>query len=876
MANKCKLDLDAEVKRISKLVAKATTSESALAKLEKMHKKDKRIKKVQARVLKHAAGELEENLRELVSVNDRLGLDKVTVERLKGAVQREIIDIFNTYKAIGHVLDIYNKINVSGAKADYGTVKGAIQTLFQRVSNNTVAEEVKYDRLVEDIFDNLDTSGTQVDLVQASKAKGLFYEHRQGGRQLIEFLKEKGLSDNEIQKEIFMALSQGSHRTINELHIIAKAVKEVDIENSKYVLDNSPYFNILADHTLPHRMDIDKLKAVGEQEFIDDMLDAVDVTGLTKKYQTDQALIRALKEYRNVLTDDNPFIMTSNYKSSVRLFGSRKFHFKTKKKEWDILQKYGRGTEDVLNQVVNHKRNLRKNVALYQSLGPKIGLVMNELANHIAEVNPNVTLKQARDLVDINSTLLKNRMGRQSKLEGDHAEVATTLQNIIKYAFTGFSAIRDIVGDQTVITGATRALIKNGYMLKEVPRATWQLLKHTYNGKKTDYTLKMMERQGIIGKIQQHILYSGHSDTVAANANVGKGSLAEKVRKASDWAVETQSKLTLADRINRSSRASNYIETSNLLHEILTHKTEMSRAMIGYLEQAGLTVDEFRLLNKVDRLEYEGQVIGLDIESLGKHLTDAELSKFTKALETPKDVLQRLRQGYLNLHTELTNTMTALTSHRGTLAVELKEGGGIIGEFLKHILRFSNIGVSQWVNYHRAMLLSKGLDPNTASSFKQGYIGLAKKAPIRGMGAMIGTFAASGYMINWANDLWNGETVRDINAKNTAEALIAGGFGGWYGWLYAQWIYNRGAVGSPLGSMVRESYNLAQGGKTSKRAAARAGQKFIPFLNMWYTRKGAQMLLRDGLDIPQVTPSERRRRRERGQKDLIREVKRKL
>lgn len=855
----CNLQLTSQINEITRIM-RSQIQETAIENFEG----DK--KALQAYV-QDAIEDTKKQIEEAFSEGNRGTIDALTVEKLKGSLKRQTIDILNTYKAINENIAYYDSL-IKRSKELSGK-KGAIKTFFQRTHNLTRGEGRFFDEMIDTTIDALETGGVRSNPEVNANVRRLFQEEISGSDSINTFLRDKYNIDNP-DMEFYLAIKAGSSK-IPELDVLARALKKIDESTSTRVQKNAPYFNVLKDHVLPVRVDRAKLNQQGFAEFDSFIREHADLDALTNgNADNAQALAFTIKHMFENMATDRSFDPISQFQKTTNLFGHRKIHFTSDKAEFDFISKFGDMHRGVLGGYLSHRRNLLKKTVLYNLHGPDISFNMFNL--HKKLIKEGIEENEAYRLVQDNANDLKLSGGLKTHVEEMSDNILQGASNLVSAGLTGGSTLRNLAYDNTIHTALVSSFLKKNSTIMELGRTIWGLTKTMAKGKQTDELARLFERQGITTRIAQHTLYQGHVDNALATTAKGGNKYAKAFSQYSYKAAGVVSKYGGADLTFKSSRVSQASNAGGMILDSINKPWgELTEGLRVSFEQAGLSKADLGVLRKVKRLTFEGKDLSLDANKFDK-IPEESIQKILRPLETVSDARRRLKYGYQTLMNDLTDELSSITSKRGQLVPIKSLDHPMTKGIMQGVFKFSNIAFSQWFNFMRALHKANGLDPNLAGGLNWSYAHLFKKNPVL-FGKMLSMVVGGGLSAIWLNDLSNLKTPRDISPETLYLALTYGGAGGLVSMMYNSIMFSDDIISTPYNAFIKPGKQVASGvakGDLEKtaRGAIRLGKKTIPGVDLWYTRAAINLGIRKGIGL-EYTSNEQRGMRERGQKPLI-------
>ena len=368
-----------------------------------------------------------------------------------------------------------------------------------------------------------------------------------------------------------------------------------------------------------------------------------------------------------------------------------------------------------------------------------------------------------------------------------------------------------------------------------------------------------LQNQGMLDDIHSH-----------ANGNKGKG----RFERATEAVAEGVSKGTFADNANTSSRIANYIFISSFLDKALVKNfDELPTAMKAFATQRGLDSDIWDIVKGLDKLidPERGISLGVNADSFDD-IAPELLKKVQRPTETIKQTRMRLKHSWINFINDDVNNLSATVTERGTLAKMTNKP--LVDGILTGILKFKNIALSQHYETMRVMDAASGLNPDHIGHINamKAFGRLDLTNPLLS-GRYVGSMLAAGAAINWANDLTDLKTPREIDAEFIQDAFLNSGGAGLAGILYETGLHSKDIIASPSEALVEPGINLGKAvvtgdGDKMKKAGVRAVERYVPFFNMWHTRAISKRLFRKAVGVELQRRHERRLMRERGQENI--------
>ena len=208
------------------------------------------------------------------------------------------------------------------------------------------------------------------------------------------------------------------------------------------------------------------------------MIDKVQQTELMGQKNFTQEDVRTrLGEIYDFYNFDPGFNVDGKYRSTKNIFGARVFNFKNDKLEFEYLNKYGNLRGGIIANVYRHQKKLLTKTSIYNQFGADPGFVLSNMKRVLAKTDAAkkgdfVVIEKRVDsqLKDLLHHTDKLTVGEETAYSGIRA-----INNLISATLTGFSAIRDVVADKTVITGLNRAMMTDGSAVRGIMASTASL-----------------------------------------------------------------------------------------------------------------------------------------------------------------------------------------------------------------------------------------------------------------------------------------------------------------------------------------------------------------------------------------------------------------
>ena len=824
----------------------------------------------QSNVTQKYIKEVMEDVKKVVSHTlagmDRDTIDMDVLDNLNGTLKRNVIDTLNTFKAqYENITFLENSTRGLKSEAEF---KEALVGFFQRTDNVVKAEVLKFEKMIDNAIDNLDTGGVRSNPEVNIRSKDLWDNAVRGGDDVKDFLKEQGVTDPD--EFLYLAFDSGKSK-IPEIDVLARAYKFIDDSATSMVVSKAPYFNKLEGHVLPLR--VNKLKAEDKGYFFyhQFLKKHADLDALTNgKADNEKVLNATIKGlYESVITDAD-YAASSKFKSTTNLFGHRKIHFKEKTGEFKYLKTFGDLDEGIIPLMLNHRKNLLKKVALHDMHGADIGFNAYNIAKYLQA--KGVNYESATAMVNRSLKRLKSDADPKTTAEETMNTIAKSASNLISAGLTGSAFVRNLLYDNTIHTGIVNNLLQEGG-IEEFIKPIWELVKTGLNSRQYDGIADALEAQGIAIQISQNKLFQ---DIEQGMRSVGKtkNTPLGKLEEFTGQLAEGVSKYGLSDAILKASRVSQAINVGSIMLKSTSKSwSDLPNGIKMSLEQSGIGMDEWKVLKKAPKLKHKGKDLMYDINRF-EEIPDAAIEKIKLPLESIKDAKRRLSYNYQNLTTELVNELSSVTSLKGDIAfkggLDINKG---IGSWINLAFKFSNIALSQYYNMMRAGHKAAGLNPSKVGNSWGGMLDISliplgiKRPDIAGK-ILVG-LTGGGLLNIWVNDILQGKTPRELTPATIVQALTSNGAGGVASILVNNMKFGDDIIGTPLTSLAKPVKHAAKNiAKGKPVTAARHLTKNMPFLNLWYAKGAVEALFREGLNS-KPTPWERRQMRERKQKHLI-------
>ena len=839
---KCFLDLDTALLKVT-------------ASVEKLFKNKKLPKE-----FKEAVGIVLDSYKETVNVKNVADLTEEYLDMLDINMRQEVLNLINTARALDENKTFVKSLLDLGFETRQGVVE-KLNQIFGRTQNAVQGEVRWYNKTIEDGFDQLYIRG-DMDELTIKSAKKTFLSHIGGGNGLIRIFADKGIeSVDKMQNIIWKALKQGHYKGIPELHAIAKVMRDMDDVVVARVQGNGVPFKSLKNHIVriaENRQRVvdfglDQFKQLGREVF-----DFKEIFGRKGKSNfLDKDIDTWLEQRFDRKTEKDAYGLPR--KKKTNLGHSREAIFISDEAELQYYAATALESNDILRAAFSHRQNILKNSKLYEYHGSNLGMAVENISRHILE--DDKTRKVLGDdrvrFVESEVKTAAEDVGILRSGSADVSETASAWYKIIgNYASavqTGFAALRQVMFDGPVHGAFQAANLKSTSALGEWATAWGRQIKAMTQVNKTKELGAMLEDTGLAINISTNYLTQGI-------INSEKAFRASKFERISHSLAEWNGRLTLSDWVFKSQRVAQSQHVSSILERAFQEGLDSADPIIKRMfVEAGITKPIFEQLQKIDRLKYDGSIVGLDF----KKAKVGELDAF----QSDKQNLSRARDAYTNLHSRMLNDLVATRTLRGRVGGALR---------LKHpmerlIYKYWGITLDQYRSWLRLTRAASGLDPDSGDLV--GLAGLTRT----GTGAFkLGQFMtaapASGLMYMWTRDLLEGREPSDVTPYTLFQAMTFTGMGGVAALFTQDILYNQDAIGSPLG-MVAEQGQRVFRTATSKKgnvggAVGKAAKRLIPGTNMWFTSAAYDKLLYDGLNVKR-SRYEKKRDKERGNEYFI-------
>ena len=574
---------------------------------------------------------------------------------------------------------------------------------------------------------------------------------------------------------------------------------------------------------------------------------------------------KEVENYLRMKTTGGQFEAKSLFQDPKKAFGHRKFMFETEDAEWEFLEKFGNVSDNILYDIMSHKKKILTSTAVYNNVGATPKFHADMLYNHIKNkgiVEDDALIKQT---IKKSSNFIQKASEVTSQFDESVNSVSDTINAWISAVLTGKSMIRDIVYDQTTYSALQSSLINESSAVKEFAKNSWGLIKMAVQQGKSDELVKMFEAQGLAIDIAAMNKYMGLQEAMQMSTKQSK------VARAAEKTARGVSKFTLADIVLRSSRVAKTVEVGKNFLQILDGKLGATKVMQSYLDDYGFGVKELEVLKNAKRLMHDGKEVMIDVDSI-MDLPDDLFKGVIRAGEDVKSAKLRISADARLFMQNWINDLSATTSIRGQVFSPTDDN--LVNRTLGVSTRFSNIALSQKYNQQRVAMRAAGLDPNYighlhAWDIKSPVMDLyraSKGSPLH-TGKVVGAAISAAIVSMWIKDLYSGNTPREITKKGVLEEAVAlTGAGGLFGILLNNMYYSDDVLSTPLGgTVVRPTKQLVEGAvnveedvygeyvwSPDKKKMGRAAGKFakkLPFKDTWMTRAATDALFRKGIGM---------------------------
>ena len=845
------------------------------------------VKNIAKQHLSDTIAIMQEHLKDFVTTQDGSVPATVLADEFKKMVSRKTIDLINDFTQARNGIKKFDQISRK-SKTKKGMV-GAIKSYFQDIREAVQAEERIFGSIVDNIFDTLETSGKPDSSMKIQNARIVFYDMLSGGDRLKTILTTQyGIKEADIPRTIWMAAKQGTSK-IPELDIIMRAIKKIDETTVNRAKQQAPYFNKLDDYVLPTYANKDKLLAADKDEFTEWVMQNVDLDKLTGKdlSKVDNAaelVAEEVEKFIDMKTRGGAFEVKSLFQDPKKAFGHRKFMFETEDAEWEFLERYGNVSDNILYDIMAHKKKILTSTALYNNVGATPKFHTDVLYEHIKSKgiieDDNLIIQN----IDKSSFFMQKASKPISQFDEMFNDASDTINAWISAVLTGKSTIRDVVYDQTTYSAIQSSMINETGVISEFVKTTWGLLKDSVRYNRTKELSKLFESQGLAIEISAMSKYMGLQEAMQMSRKQSK------VARVSERIAKGVSKFTLADTILRASRVNKSVQVNKTFLQMLDGELGETKVIASYLDDMGFGAPAIDILKKAKRISHNGKEVMIDIESI-MDLPDSAFKRFIRAGESAKSAKLRLASQYRLFLQNWINDLTATTSIRGQVFSPTNDN--VANRTLGVATRFSNIALSQTYNQQRVSLRAQGLDPNYighlhAWDLSSPIMDLYKamKGNPTYVGKFVGGAIVSSIISQWIKDIYSGNTPREITAKGTLEEMVAlSGVGGLFGIIMNNMYYSDDVLATPLGgTVVRPGKQMFEGAVNMEenvygeyvwspdtRKMGRAGGKVakkLPFMDTWLTRAATDALFRKGIGM-EMSNYEKSQLKKRNQEKII-------
>ena len=811
-------------------------------------------------------------------------LDKIIVEqkqtittdealvRAKDAVKRKMVDIHSTLTRTNDI--IIKADNRLKGLSDQKEVENGIKSILQDTYDGLDAADRRFDEMLLNVIDNLETSGKQSNPVTLERARKLFFEHMAGGDALKDYLAEMGIKD--WKKALFNARKQDTSKE-DVLNVIGTILVQADSVNVPNVKATVPYFNADADYKMPMYANFRKLGSVGKDTFIKDgfLKEALDWDKLIKKNASEDDISKWLGEYYDEFSQP-PSTVAHGYVDNTGIYGRKRLVFKKSagwEAEYEFLTRYGADDFDPIIDSVAHMRKLNSDAVLYNRHGADIDFNLTVLADHIGRNKAVTDPDNINRVIDSHSYFMQ-RKPELSKTGSAILNVSNIARSLSSATLVVKGVVRDLAFDQTLYSAIQKRLLTGeGSVLVDWLTNISQISRRSImKGKDFDNFVNQMEAAGLALKMSYSQLFQGLRRDF--NYNTKGDTATGGIARGTNKFAEGISKLNLTDRVHSASKAFHVSAAIKHITDVIDGK-KAGKGLTQLLDGMGLGEAELAVLKKIKRNTIKDPYRNKDLDLMDfteiLRLKDEDIVGIARPLETAADTRNRLYMDVVQLVQTTSDQLSARPSLKGQRIRPGKDA--VASSVVSNLLQFDNIASTQWYNMMQMMLAGVGLNPNKVGGHLQlNTLKAFKHNPVM-MSKLLTYGITAGVMQQWIWDMMTGHEPREFSPEMIGDAIQFTGMGGFANTAYTQFKYNDGALGVPALSTVEPVKRLGSAlmSKPSRQKQSRVENAVLnltdrtPGLNIFWMRAGKDYLLQEQLGLRE-TNRKRKKRLEQGKK----------
>ena len=767
--------------------------------------------------------------------------------------------------------------NLTSKKA----ILGAIDAILERPSIVKIRGSVKSDSALAKSFDSM-VGENGLTKVEAQRAFNLLDNFRRGGGALQRRLEKLGYDSYEKQLEVYQRLIRdGTFKGDKDLGTIAGALKKHQLAVDELRAGLDPYAKATDIDALTFRPDANQVRKLTEDEFVD----FLQQDGMYRhieffKKEISRAQENIVAKYRSS-TVEQMVEMTTADKVARKWYrdlteskpGGAKYHSLQASEasadlrfirgdeasmaaEREFVKRFSSKTNNLLAEHLNHQQKLLENAEVFNIMGSNAAVVEGDIKALATEAAAKGKVAITPEDIDKQIALRMEHLGSRSPIAVDPTsqKSVTALRKFLSAVLTTKSALRNLFLDPITLSTSGRLAMGQGAgeAILETAKIQGQILKQFgRTSKEFEQLADYFIDQGVQIRMHTHLQLAGYEtnqqlatqfksgsglDALATGAEQTASGLA---RKLDTWTGADRS-YWIAKTIARESQGKIMMKA---LHRGWGHAD--NTLLRSALEQAGVNERMFNVWQKVRKEISPWSSKEFDIKAFDE-LTEADLANVRRGGETLQQTQQRVKAHWDGFMDEIGNDHIASITNRDRLTSYT--GSGYAKAVLATSLQFLSINVRTFEGLRRNTFRMIGLNP--ADPWMSKTTAAAMAGNPKALGAFMTTATAASFMYLWARDLAEGRQPRDITMDNWVEGMMQTGFGGYLAILYSNTRFNDSLFGNTTSGIVRPANRLFKGileGDAEK--TVRGARGLIPFGDMWWTKRGTDLLLDKGMGI---------------------------
>lgn len=675
--------------------------------------------------------------------------------------------------------------------------------------------------------------------------------------------KMAALGETDTFTAMAKALEEGHYGKDAEMDAIAKALKALE-EEMVVLGENTTQLKALKGFVLPVDPDVNKMISKGEKEWVEEMLDLIDIqkTVETKrKFDPNKpkelSPEQELKEARKILTEfykrktiDREHIRTMA--STTRFAASRPFYFRNADAEIEFHKMYSKSQLNPVGQKLRHLIRMQQSFSVYNALGAD-PLHVFRLTEHMAESTGHMSKTEAAEVMSFygDRILEPHRVADEVASVSDDAVDA--ISNIISSSLTGFSAVRNVMVDNSLIPAMVSANMyqEGGYLYNFAKQMAGMTKQATLSKSDKEFLNQAFAESGILLAYRNLDLMKGQH----TNTNIQTEGFWGKASQVTGDLNNKINTISGADAVFNAGRRLAAVEFNRFLFKILDSLTKdgkmkpLTTGLKAVFEENGFDDAMLHTLSFAKRTQLNGKDVTITRQSI-LSIPDQHVKGMQLGYETPAQAKLRLANTYTDVVEEVASMSAAVPRATDNPTKVVGQVHPLMDAMSKFVFKFAHIAQSQYRGWVNSVVYATG--GRSGHNILKTLADAGKRDPLL-VAKTISALTVQGFATMWLYDYLSGRELTEMTPENMLKGFLTAGGAGWVGYLLNNMLYNEDVAGTPLQAFIRDIAggieDLAEGEfEDAAKHGTQLAQKLSGFGNVWFSRYGVKQLIDNAFD----------------------------